>query len=121
MKWNENDTIKFVELYREHECLWNMSKSIYRNKNMRQRAIEAIMTAMSRDGFGVAEVKQKIKNIRSTYNQEVRKINRSLKSGTCPEDVYTPAVKWFDIMHQIMKGAKDPGETVSNLVSNLLH
>jgi hypothetical protein len=30
---------------------------------MRQRAIEAIMQAMEREEFGVAEVKQKIKNI----------------------------------------------------------
>jgi hypothetical protein len=47
-----------------------MSSANYKNKHMRQRAIEAIMQAMGREDFGVTEVKQKIKNIRSTYNQE---------------------------------------------------
>ena len=41
---------------------------------MRQRGIEAIMQAMGREEFGVTEVKQNIKNIRSTYNQELQKI-----------------------------------------------
>ena len=81
---------------------------------MRQRAIEAIMQAMGREEFGVTEVKQKIKNIRSTYNQEVQK---SKASGTSPDDVYKPTVKWFDVVDQIMKGSKGRSETRSNLVS----
>jgi hypothetical protein len=44
-----------------------MSSANYKNKHMRQRAIEAIMQAMGREDFGISEVKQKIKNIRSTY------------------------------------------------------
>ena len=38
MKWSEEETFIFVELYREHECLWNMIKKIYRNKIMRHKA-----------------------------------------------------------------------------------
>lgn len=26
MEWSEAETIKFIELYREHECLWNEAK-----------------------------------------------------------------------------------------------
>ena len=46
MKWTEHDTYKFVGLYRDYECLWNMSSANYKNKHMRQRAIEALMQAM---------------------------------------------------------------------------
>jgi len=84
---------------------------------MRQRAIEAIMQATGREEFGVTEVKQKIKNIRSTYNQEVQKIQKRKASGTSPDDVYKPTVKWFDVMDQIMKGSKGRSETWSNLMS----
>jgi hypothetical protein len=46
MKWTEYDTYKFVGLYRDYECLWNMSSANYKNKHVPQRAIEAIMQAM---------------------------------------------------------------------------
>jgi vacuolar-type H+-ATPase subunit E/Vma4 len=94
-----------------------MSSANYKNRDMRQRAVEAIMQAMERGEFGVAEVKQKIKNIRSTYNQEVQKIQKSTTSGVSPDDVYKPTVKWFDVMDQIMKGSKGRSQTRSNLVS----
>jgi len=121
MKWTEDDIYKFVGLYRDYECLWNMSSANYKNKHMRQRAIEAIMQAMGREEFGVNEVKQNIKNIRSTYNQEVQKIQKRKASGASPDDVYKPTVKWFDVMDQIMKGSKGRSETRSNLVSKLSH
>jgi hypothetical protein len=75
------------------------------------------MQAMGREEFGVTEIKQKIKSIRSTYNQEVQKIQKSKASGTSPDDVYKPPVKWFDVMDQIMKGSKSRSETRSNVVS----
>ena len=121
MKWTEDDTYKFIGLYRDYECLWNMSSANYKNKHMCQRAIEAIMQAMGRKEFGVTEVKQKIKNIRSNYNQEVQKIQESKASGTSLDDVYKPTVKWFDVMDQIMKGSKSRSETQSNLVSKFSH
>jgi hypothetical protein len=73
---------------------------------MCQRAIEATMQTMRWEEFGFTEVKQKIKNIQSTYNEEVQKIQKSKASGTSPDDVYKPTVEWFDVMDQIMKGSK---------------
>jgi hypothetical protein len=94
-----------------------MSSENYKNKDMRQRAIEAIIHTMEREEFGVAEVKQKIKNIQSTYNQEVQKIQKSRASGVSPDDVHKPTVKWLDVKDQIMKGSKGRSQTRSNLVS----
>ena len=34
MRWSEGDIFKFVELYQEHECLWNIMKPSYRNNQM---------------------------------------------------------------------------------------
>jgi len=117
MKWTEDDTYKFLGLYRDYECLWNMSSANYKNKHMRQRAIEATMHTMEREEFRVAKVKQKIKNIWSTCNQEVQKIQKSRASGISPDDVYKLTVKWFDVMDQIMKSSKGRSQTRSNLVS----
>jgi hypothetical protein len=47
MKWTEDDTYKFVGLYRDYECLWNMSSANYKNEHMRQRAIMQAMWILS--------------------------------------------------------------------------
>lgn len=120
MRWSKEDTLKFVKLYRKHECLWNVTKTAYRNRNIRQKAINNIMHEMGREGFKAKEIRQKIQNIRSTYNQELLKIRKSIRTETCSDDVYKPALKWFNIMKPIMECAKETIETQSNLVSNII-
>ncbi|XP_026746865.1 uncharacterized protein LOC113508093 [Trichoplusia ni] len=62
------------------------------------------------------EVTKKIKNLRSTYNQELLKIEKSKKSGSGTDEIYKPSIKWFDSMDYIMKiiNLKEK-ETSSNL------
>lgn len=35
-KWDENTTLRFVEEYRQHECLWNAHYGFYKNKQARK-------------------------------------------------------------------------------------
>ena len=42
-------------------CLWKKSSVNYCNKSMRKAAEEDIVNRMEKEGFGVAELKQKIK------------------------------------------------------------
>ena len=74
MRWSEEDTVKFVELYREHECLWNVMKPSYRNNQMRVGALEKIVEEMGIEGFTVADARQKVKSLRNKYNQQLQKI-----------------------------------------------
>lgn len=60
MKWSEGETMTFVKLYREHECLWNATKP------SASAAIDKVVQEMNLDGFTVADAKQKIKNLRGT-------------------------------------------------------
>jgi hypothetical protein len=41
-RWNDELTYKYVELYKEHECLWNMNSTLYKRKDARQSALEEI-------------------------------------------------------------------------------
>lgn len=102
-KWSEADTIKFVQMYAEKECLWNKNSKHYKNKKMRAAAEEDLCKRMHKEGFGSVECKQKIKNIRSTYNQQVIKIRNSKMSGDKPENLFVPTLKWFHIMDGIIK------------------
>lgn len=81
MKWTEEETFKFVELYVERECLWRKSDPSYKDRNKRKAAEQDIIEIMGREGFGLKELKQKIRIIRTTYNQEKLKIKKSRKSG----------------------------------------
>ncbi|KAM3959664.1 uncharacterized protein ACR2FA_006312 [Aphomia sociella] len=108
MRWSENETCRFVKIYLSHEYLWNSEHPSYRLKNKRQKAYNDIRVEFHRiTGIPLneIEVKMKIKNLRSTYVQELAKIKRR----SCPDSIYTPAMKWFAEWHKhfsILKKSK---------------
>ncbi|KAL4122795.1 hypothetical protein QTP88_015070 [Uroleucon formosanum] len=65
--------------------------------------------------FGIAEVKTKIKNLRSTYSQELKKIECSKKSGAGTDYLYIPQVKWFKEMEAFLQGTGNNRKTHDNL------
>ncbi|CAL1291377.1 unnamed protein product [Larinioides sclopetarius] len=103
MRFSDEQTWKFVGLLEEHECLWNNGIAQCRNRQLRDRAVAAIAKNMAIADFTTRDVKLKIKSLRSTYQSEVAKIQRSLRSGTAQEDVYVPTIRWFDLMDSFMK------------------
>lgn len=117
-KMNVTQTIQFVELYRDAECLWKINSEMYKDRNARDGALKKICDEMGINGFGIREVAQKIKNIRSAYYQELKKINNSKKSGASAIDIYQPKVPWFTIVHSFLKQNPEMNETVSNLCSS---
>lgn len=117
-RWSSQENVKFVNLYRDQENLWNVFDSQYKNRDARRTSLQHIVTEMNIPRFTEKDVAKKIKNLRSTYNQELLKIEKSKKSGSGTDDMYKPSIKWFDIMDYIMKiiNLKEK-ETSSNLVS----
>ncbi|CAK1592623.1 unnamed protein product [Parnassius mnemosyne] len=114
MKWAESETLKLVELYGEFPCIWDISHRDYKDKNKRNAAYEYIIRAMSKENFGVSELKQKIKNLRCTYNQERIKIKKSQKSGNGSNEVYVPSLKWYYAMDTLLKSITRSTETQDN-------
>lgn len=118
MKWSDNTTFSFVKEYLQHECLFNSKCNNYRNKLARDAAIGKICEVMNITGFGPKEAVSKIKSIRSTYSQELKKINESTKSGAGTDDVYVPTLKWFTLYHDVMREKNlTPNESQSNMVN----
>lgn len=103
-----NDTIvKFIQLYRSCECLWNVSSKDYGSKLSRNTAFDMISRKMQIPGFGPREVARKIKNLKLAYQQEVKKIEKSEeKPGT--GGVYRPRVIWFDLLHDFLRKSEKP-------------
>jgi hypothetical protein len=68
-RWNDELTCKYVELYKEHECLWNMNNTLYKRKEARQSALEEIVGKMGLENFTTEDAKRNIKSLRATYQQ----------------------------------------------------
>ena len=111
-RWNEETTLKFVLLYVKHECLWNANNETYRQQFNRRIALNDIMKEMNLENFTINDVKQKIKSLRATYQQEQAKIERSEQSGAT--DVYRPSLKWFSLMEDVMKHSTLKRKLASN-------
>nr|GBN94582.1 hypothetical protein AVEN_242570-1 [Araneus ventricosus] len=115
MRFLEEQTCKFVDLLRENECLWNTTIDAYKNRQMRDRAVETITADMALPGFNCKEVRLKLKSLRSTYYLEVGKIQKSVRFGMATENWYIPSMKWFSMMHGYMKNVTDKRDTIDNL------
>lgn len=115
-RWTSEQNLKFMELYKDQTNLWNCLDPNYRNRDLRKASLEHIRVELGLTDTN--EVTKKIKNLRSTYNQEILKIEKSKKSGSGTDEVYKPSIKWFDSMDYIMKiiNLKEK-QTTSNLVS----
>lgn len=120
-RWGEEKTLLFVTFYRSYECLWNTKSTMYKNNIARNNAYEALLKDMNDPNLTVKMVKTKIKNLRSVYHVEVKKINSSKRSGAGANEVYKPSMSWFTEMASFMGDVDDYRETVeSELVSRYL-
>ena len=43
MKWTEKETLPFVEIYQEYECLWNKACHEHKDRNKRKLIEEEIV------------------------------------------------------------------------------
>lgn len=107
-KWDLETTIKFIQLYKLHPCLWNSQSPEYKKKQKQYAAYNSIVQEMNITGFGTQEVKNKIKRLRSTYVQENKKIQDSKNSGAGLSNVYTSNIKWLKEMEEVF--SKDLNE-----------
>ncbi|VEN58472.1 unnamed protein product [Callosobruchus maculatus] len=64
---------------------------------------------MNIKGFGVTEIRNKIRILRSTYSQELKKIKLSKMHGST--GLYIPNLKWFAEMNDFLKLNKTKGIT----------
>lgn len=97
--------LKFVQMYREEECLWNATIPSYKNKSIRDSALQKISGKLLELGLemSIKDIKMKIKNLRATYCQELSKIEKSTRSGAGSKDEYKSKLNWFDEMHSFIK------------------
>lgn len=92
---NKFEVLRFINLYRSHELLWNMNISLYRRNDLKIKAYESISAEMK---MSVEDVKKKIKSLRTAYSAEKSKVEKSKKSGSDTDSLYIPTLFWYNEM-----------------------
>nr|XP_023028163.1 uncharacterized protein LOC111516218 [Leptinotarsa decemlineata] len=90
MDWSDEQTISFIEMYRERSLLWDPTDSLYKNRNKRHDGLMEIAVSF---GIEKCDVEKKIKNLQSQFSRERNKEKKSLKTGSGADEKYTS--KWF--------------------------
>lgn len=99
MRWSEKETHQFVKLYLNQESLWYTEHENYKVNEKRLQAYNEIIAkfhSITGITLSLSQLKAKIKNLRSTYTQELTKITKRSSNGY----EYTPSVKWFAYWHK---------------------
>ncbi|XP_076034492.1 uncharacterized protein LOC143021096 isoform X1 [Oratosquilla oratoria] len=104
---------EFIELYKEHPCLWKVKSKDYTDKGKRNCAYDVLVAKLREKERSATRdtVARKINNLRSSYRKELKKVKTSKKSGAAAENVYIPALWYFDLLHFI----KDHGMVRSSV------
>jgi hypothetical protein len=80
------DIAVFLEHYHQYTCLWDKSLPDFNNRQRRDEAKSALLEV---SGLGnVKALRVKIRSIRGTYNNEIRKIKKSTTTGFGADEVY---------------------------------
>ncbi|CAH1407100.1 unnamed protein product [Nezara viridula] len=92
------DIIDFLEEYQKFPCLWKKCDPNFKNRIEREAAEKSLLETFK---FASAkELRQKIRSIRGTYNQERNKVRNSLLTGL---DIYKPKLIWFDLADSFLR------------------
>lgn len=119
-RWGDKKTHLFLNLYRENECLWNVRSSLYKNKIARENAYERILRCLEDENMDIKSLKIKIKNLRTIYNTELKKVKDSMRSGAEGSSVYKPKLSWFEEIHSFLGDSGNyRGTLTSELVSTI--
>jgi hypothetical protein len=112
--WKDKHMQNFLEIYRNHECLWNKSEQ-YHKTNIREKAYTTLHRELNLPQLSVNDIRAKIKTIRTRYSSELAKIRKSEKSGAGSNDLYVPRLFWFKQADSLLRDVCMPKDSSSNM------
>jgi hypothetical protein len=93
--WRDEHVETFLEMYRNHECLWHNKSEDYHKTNIREKTFKTLHSELNLPQLSVNDIRAKIKTIRTRYCSELAKIRKSEKSGAGTNYLYAPRLFWF--------------------------
>ena len=96
-EWTDEDTLKLIDLWANHECLYNTKTSAYLNKDKESHAFDKIVQTFqdTEKPPTKSQVQLKITRFRNCYGGENSKVEKSKTSGCDLDPVYVPTWTFF--------------------------
>lgn len=91
---------EIIDIYRSLPALWKIKSDEYSNREKKADAYE-ILYGKYKEYYPNAtleEMKKKINTLRTNFRAELRKVERSEKSGAGTEDIHVPRLWYFHDM-----------------------
>ncbi|XP_061723533.1 uncharacterized protein LOC133529751 [Cydia pomonella] len=94
--------IEFVESYIEARLLWDPKHENRNNKGLRAEAYEKLLEEYNKiyENASLADMKNKLANMRTTFHRERRKVLDSIQNGN--EFIYKPTLWYFDLFNSFV-------------------
>lgn len=122
--WPRGATLRLIELYEEHPCLYLPALAEYHNRGTRIKALEEITKNFNKlhlTNLKVEDIKKKIHGLRTQFLAELQKIRKSEVSGTSADDIYVPKWWCFENLRFLQQGTKICAKGQSSLWEGLDH
>ncbi|XP_067633819.1 uncharacterized protein [Eurosta solidaginis] len=89
--WTREKITQLIELYQQHECLWNHYAEDYKHKEKRKKAIDQICSSLliTKMEFG-----KKIHNLRNQFNSEMKKLERRIEDTGTEKESTIESCRW---------------------------
>ncbi|XP_014095652.1 uncharacterized protein [Bactrocera oleae] len=89
--WTREKIAQLIELYRQHDCLWNHYTEAYKNKEKRTKAIDDICNSLH---ITKLEFGKKIHNLRNQFNSEMKKLERRVEETGDDTESTAEGCRW---------------------------
>ncbi|KAM7369374.1 hypothetical protein PAMP_013646 [Pampus punctatissimus] len=95
--WTEEKERALIAFFSKHSCLWNHKSESYKNRQLRWKTLEHLRILLSAHPppvpFTVEDIKNKFKNLRTTFQRQYKMVRASKVCGS--DDVFVPQWKHY--------------------------
>ena len=100
-EWLDEEVEILIDLWGNHECLYNSKHQLYMNKNARSKAMDQVIEGLKKENIEVntKQVQEKLNKLRNYYGAERRKEEYSKVSGSGTDSVYTSSWRFYGSLH----------------------
>ncbi|XP_068678679.1 uncharacterized protein [Montipora foliosa] len=98
VSWSDKAVSLLLDLLHTRASLWNTKHESYKDRNIKKREYDEMLEGLREEvpGLALPGLKVKIQSLRTSFREEMRKIKKSMGTGTGAKDVYVSQWKFFD-------------------------
>ncbi|XP_059611029.1 uncharacterized protein LOC132257965 [Phlebotomus argentipes] len=95
--WDKKKTLQLISKYNASPILWDPNCKTYRNRELKTKAFDELAKSMK---MSRKEVQRKLHNLRTQYNTEVRKLQKTGKASEVKWEFFD-AIKFINVSSRI--------------------